>query len=385
MMRWMWTVVLVGCVADEEPVDPATLAAELEASGTYEVGYLQTELTYQPVGRDEPRTIQVDVWYPADAGDAFAATYSVGGLLSLPADNAFDAPSPAGSGFPVALYSHGSGGVGLLGYPYGERFASHGWVLVAPTHVGNTVLDFTTGGDSFLQSAVDRPQDVRATLDALEAGFDGQLPGIGDTGSTFVFGHSFGAFTTLAISGAPFDLDNLSGVCPPDSTSPDCMLVNRDDVRDLAEGGFGDDRVDAISPQAPAVVDGFMEGGLAAIGIPTLLQSADEDRTTTHEREAKPAWQALGDEEDRWLRIREGGHYSFITICDDIDPALAATIGYDFDSDGCGPDAPPTAELVPDLVTYTLAFAEQHVLDQPDIGGVFELEPLHASVKLRSR
>ena len=39
------------------------------------------------------------------------------------------------------MHSHGNGGEGLLAYPYGELMASHGWILVAPNHTGNTAFD----------------------------------------------------------------------------------------------------------------------------------------------------------------------------------------------------------------------------------------------------
>ena len=110
--------------------------------------------------------------------------------------------------FPFAVYSHGNGGEGLLAYPYGELMASHGWIVVGPNHTGNTAFDFLETPDPGTRSALDRPNDITAVIDEFEAGLSGdELAGKADTSGVFVFGHSFGGYTTFTSGGADVDFD----------------------------------------------------------------------------------------------------------------------------------------------------------------------------------
>ncbi len=364
--------------------DRDALIAELSERGPYEVGYKQLELSYVPPGSVEERTIPVLVWYPAAAdSDAGPATYAVGNIVELPPSSvgALDAPPISDDGpFPVAVYSHGSGGEGLLAYPYAERFASHGWISFSPGHIGNTALDALDGtSDPFIEIAVNRPHDISAILDEAEGGFGGdEVASATDLSSVFMFGHSFGGYTTFSIGGATLDYDALLAACAPS----DCAYLEQPDVAAAFAEGFGDSRVDAIAPQAPALIANFTAGDLAGLPVPTMLQSGKLDITTLDANEAMPAWGMIDDPGDVWINLPFGGHYSFIAICHDLDPELLALFQPDSVNDGCGPEFTPTTETVPVLTTYLLAFARLEVLGEAQWSVILEGETLHPEFDL---
>lgn len=367
----------------EEGPDRDALIAELSAPGPYTVGFEELEVSYTPPGMDEPRVLPVKLWYPGvEDPDAPLAKYSLAGLVQLPNTSTLENIAVAEGGpFPVVVYSHGSGGAGILPYPFAERFASHGWVLISADHVGNTVSSALNGnGLGFIEMGVLRPLDIRALLDELEAGLGGdEVAAASNLDEVFLFGHSFGGYTTFASGGVAVDYERLLQLCSGD----ECSYLMDPEVEAAVTEGLFDPRIDALSPQAPALYTAFEAGAYSELEIPTLLQSGRMDITTTHPSEAQPAWDALDASEDVWLDLPAGGHYSFITICKDLDPALLALVQPANADDGCGEQFTPVEELIPVLSTYMLAFAKLHVLGETDYAQVFEGESLHPEIDLR--
>lgn len=366
-------VLLAACDAppdDEAPVDPVATA---EAQGPHAVGYRRAEVVYTPAGLDgAARTLPVDVWYPAPEGtQGSPAPYRVAGVIEQAAPFALDAPAPADGPFPVAVYSHGSGGVGLLAYPYAERLASHGWVVVAPDHVGNSSLDLLTGEAAFGETALVRPQDVTAVLDAVEDAAVGLPDGLADPSAALLWGHSFGGYTTFAAGGTAVDPDRLGFGCAPDDDDPTCVILRDPDARAVLEAP-ADPRIVAVAPQAPALVPAFADGALAGLDVPVLLMSAGGDLTTPDATQAAPAWEALQGADDLWLRIPDGGHVSFISICADLPPELLATFYPTAEAEGCGEGAPDPVDLIATMTTYLLAFAEVHVRGDATLAPVLD-------------
>ncbi|MBM4267363.1 MAG: hypothetical protein FJ144_12260 [Deltaproteobacteria bacterium] len=185
---------------DDAP-DPAS-------PGPHSVGVTRIELFDE--SRD--RVLLTEVWYPADESvrddpPAPAGSYLPDDLAFL-ADNATiplvavrDAPIADNGPFPLVAFSHGSGGIRFQNTFQMEHLASHGYVVVAPDHAGNTFFD-SSGSPNGLE--VDRPLDVRFLLDAFSDFTDdpgNRFEGWVDTSLGFgVTGHSFGAFTSLAVA-----------------------------------------------------------------------------------------------------------------------------------------------------------------------------------------
>lgn len=100
--------------------------------------------------------------------------------------------------------------------------------------------------DPFPRNTINRPADLSATIDWAANELPGDLAGKAGTEATFVFGHSFGAFSTFAGGGVDVDYD-----APLASCTSDCDAYAEPGVEDALRAGFGDPRVVAIAPQAP--------------------------------------------------------------------------------------------------------------------------------------
>jgi predicted dienelactone hydrolase len=286
---------VMGCTSSTDSGTAAN-ADELFEQGPYEVGYREIAIMYSDAASMEPRELVLRVWYPAqsDSG-AGPAQYSVGGIVNLPSPFALDAPPVTDENdLPLTVHSHGNGGEGLLAYPYGELMASHGWIFVAPNHTGNTVLDpLSDTADPFTLVAI----DISAVIDELESGLvDDELEGKADTSHVFLFGHSFGGYTSFTGGGADVDFDELEADCEG-MTSEDCDVLADPNVEAAYRAGFGDPRVVAIAPQAPALI-AITDSELAAFEIPTMLMSGRLDQTTPQEEHAEPAWAGIDHPDD---------------------------------------------------------------------------------------
>jgi predicted dienelactone hydrolase len=367
---------------DDEPPPPPS-AEQLLVPGPHAVGFRDLVVDYTAPAPVGARTLPLRLWYPAIAAGEPAAEYAVAGIVSVPSGRALAAPALAGGApFPLAIYSHGSGGEGLIGYPYGEHLASHGWVVIAPNHVGNTALDgLMMTFDPFGHIALERPLDISAILDWLEAGAGGDpIAAAVTTARVLLFGHSFGAYTTFAGGGVDLDVARLAANC-----NGSCEELDDAALQDAIAAGFGDPRVAAIAPQAPALVPSYRDGELAALAVPTLLMSGRRDLTTTDAVQARPAWGGLDHPGDLWVEAPDGGHLSFITVCDDLDPALLEVFQPNYLEDGCGPSFTPVAELVPTFAAYLLGFGRRHVAGEAAWDAVLRGPALHPSVFVTSR
>ena len=133
-----------------------------------------------------------------------------------------DAPGPR----PVVIFSHGLGGTREAAAYLGQHWASHGYLSVHAQHPGSDdsawrgreePLESLKAATRDIAVVTDRPKDITFVIDELirrNAAPDNGLAGQVDAERIAVAGHSFGAFTALAVSGqllgaartdAPFD------------------------------------------------------------------------------------------------------------------------------------------------------------------------------------
>jgi len=174
-------------VAGTQP--PATVAVEaLAPAGPHQVQIL-TDIWIDTARAD--RAVPVKIYYPADGQD------------------------PA----PVVIVSHGLGGSrDGLAY-FGRHLASCGYIAVHLTHTGSdteallAAMGQTTGAQAALQlvaakpaNFINRPKDVSfAITHLLELNqTDGPLRSRIDPERIGVAGHSFGAYTAMAVAGEHF-------------------------------------------------------------------------------------------------------------------------------------------------------------------------------------
>lgn len=254
-----------------------------------------------------PLTLQV--WYPSTQAGASPVTYD--GLLL---GDAYEGVTPdCAVNHPVLAFSHGHGGVRYQSPFFTEHLATHGWVVVAPDHRGNTFLD--DSGD-VLELMVRRPVDLADAFDALASD-----PTVGQCVTAAdgyaVAGHSFGGYTAFVDAGATINL-------PP--------------------GAVHDERVWAVLAFAPWDGAGVLTDGTKELKVPTMVLTGALDETTPIEQ-VRALWDPIVIA-PRWLGVfGEAGHYSFSPV--------ACLVN---DGDGCGDgflDSPTFTRLVN---TATLAF-----------------------------
>lgn len=284
-------LVLAGCSGSSDSPTPAPDPA---APGPYPVGVTRIEI----YDADRDRTMLTQVWYPAaeSARDQAPASHAsfLPPDLSFLADNVSfeivgvrDAEIAPDGPWPLILFSHGSGGIRFQNSYECEHLASHGYVVVAPDHQGNTYFD--ASGEQ-AQLAVDRPLDLLYVLDEMtrlnsqdDSRFAGWIDFERPVGAS---GMSFGAFTIVVAAGM-------------------------------------DDRIQAVLPQ---VWTGPLSEDFDAA---TMLMIASEDKTTglagnaamreTYENAPGPRIE---------IEVPDAGHFSFSFSCH-----LGLGIG---DGDGCG-------------------------------------------------
>lgn len=330
------------------PVDP--LSWPITVPGPYGVGYRIWEATYDLLG--EQRTIAVQVWYPTEDTDGEEVAYTAGfpdpeALL----DASLAEPVYDGH-FPVMAYSHGWQGYGGSSAFLMRHYASHGWVVVAPDHTGNTFMDHRDPLPTAIYVA--RPNDVSVALDALED--DAVLGAASDTSHVLLSGHSFGAYTTWASLGARFD--GAEAKCDagdvPEGTCTDAE-------RDAFAAGFRDPRVVATIPMAGDLDRSwFGEAGELSAEGPVLFMGGTMDDVGQVAQ-----FDQMGDIAFTWLELEGGCHQTFgIGTCGSLD----------------------TDEGYAMVDTYALAFGRRHVLGDTTMDGILdgsELIDARATVRVR--
>lgn len=326
---------IAACPVDDEPppagdsVDPLSWA--VDELGPFNVGYRAWEITYPGAGGGEDRTIPVHVWYPTEDTAGEPVTYE----FIFADDNSWidAAPAPAvhESGYPVLAYSHGSQGFAGSSSFVMRTFASHGWVAVAPDHLGNTLS--THSSPLPLDLYLDRSADLSAAIDSLEAG-DAGLPSPIDTSQILANGHSFGCHTMWASMGATFDVAAITARCdsgeiPEDQCTPG--------VLEAFAAGLRDPRIVATVPMAGGgAVSWFGEGGLLGAETPMLYMSGTDDPGAVDD-----VWERSEGLDMTWMVIEGGCHQLFgLGVCPQIDDEVGVRA----------------------VRTYSLAFGRKHVL-----------------------
>jgi predicted dienelactone hydrolase len=317
------------------------------APGPYRVGHREETLTYDANDGSGPRSIRLVTWYPTEATTGDEVVYA--SLIPAAAEILGGAP-PADIGpRPIVIFSHGNGSIAEQSYFFTEFLASHGYLVVACDHTGNS---FGTG--TAVEVFHRRPADISAIIDHLEA-----LPASDPLAALVsdriaISGHSFGGYTTLTAGGAMWDVDMLLLYCA-NSSLPlgGCDVLKTHEA--LYRAGFLDDRVDALIPMTPGAVLLFGGTGIANVGLPTLLMTGALDATTPDTTDGDPAWAQLsGNPENLRVSFATAGHFTFSNAC-------TLSLGVTF-SDGCGPGFLPPERAHRAINAYALAFLGKHLL-----------------------
>ena len=332
---------LQACVQKQESLPPDGVddprSWSVLESGPLSVGHRSFDAEYEdPTGLLV--TLPVDVWYPTedDVGDASVYYDIVRDELAFSEASVAAPVHPAGH--PVLVFSHGSNLYGGSSSYLMRHFASHGWMVVAPTHVGNTMTEFG-GGDCESDVAscrtlpvwYQRPQNTMVALDAMS-----EHPEFGATANTediVLAGFSYGAFDTWARVGASIGLETIEDACAAGGFDGGCTEAGIDAlVLD-----FFDDRIRAAIPIAGAHDFPFGEQGRRDLRVPVMQMSgtADDDSPDW-------VWENSVGTPMHWVSIEQGCHQMFsLGGC----PEIEAEVGFDM------------------IEAYVFAFARHHLLD----------------------
>lgn len=321
---------------DEPTVDP--LAWAVDAPGPYQAGHLRLQVTRTTV-LGNVRTTPVEVWYPTEATAGEEVRY-----LDLYVDpealgGAEPAPPVHEGGYPVMLYSHGYQGFGGTSAFLMRYLASHGWVAIAPDHVGNTLTDtvepLATAHD------VERPGDLSAALDAV---IDGDmLAGPLQADRVAVSGHSHGVLTAWSIAGASFD--NIEAACAGEGGLAEGSCT--DDELAAFQAGLGDDRVvEAVLLAGSIRRSLFGDTGHRSTHADLLSLSGSADQVGADDQ-----FDTVDQLDLTWIELEGACHQTFaLGTCDTLDTDLGYAI----------------------VQTWTLAWLRGHLLGDDSVAAILD-------------
>ena len=329
--------------AGSSTTEKAVAGSPPDQPGPYQVGRRVVQISDAARGR----ALTADVWYPVEQGvTAPLSIYQFIPGIELASLTALaDAPASAAGPFPMVVYSHGSGGLRYIASWFTEALASHGFVVVAVDHTGNTALDSVTGASTPRPvNALNRVQDVQYLITAMlgiSATAGDPLSGTMDPERIGVTGHSFGGFTTLATAGG---YSNELGSVPADK------------------------RVKAIATMAP-YSELNSDEELAAINIPSLLVAGVLDTTTPIVNDTTRPWDLISGRPLLRMDIDKAGHQSFTDVCRYQDslstlpnlPQVFIDVVNEMALEGCTKDLIPIDEAHSITNGITIAFLQTYV------------------------
>lgn len=255
--------------------------------------------------------LPTQLWYPSQTGDTSPHAYD-DWFEGTAVDGDPDCSEPR----PVVVFSHGNTGVRYQSIFLTEHLATHGYVVAAPDHVGNTIFD--DGDVPMGELLVRRPADIAAVFDALLV--EPSLEGCVDPDAGYaVMGHSFGGYTSLAVAGAVIDWDAAGAYCA--SLKDDPWLCEEVQAW-VAQGGGtvdgADPRVWAAVPQTPAGYEVLL-GGLELIDVPMMMMGGQNDTLTTMEEEVRPLYEGLTTTPRHLGELEGADHFDFSDACNILD------------------------------------------------------------------
>ena len=311
-----------------EPDDTAAPESDLEPAGDYTAaGPFIAGQRWGTTTGTNGNTLYVATWYPSTDPSGESTWYGWEGWWN-PGESLYEVTPACDEPRPVMVHSHGNTSLSWEMFWLPEFLSTHGWIVVAPDHEGNTAYDYSLQfGDIYLR----RPIDIRDTYDWLlaeSAAPDSPLYGCVDEAAGYVVsGYSFGGYTAYATGGG---LINLPGA--PESIN------------------LSDERVTGVIAMAPWNAYEALTTGTSNIDVPVLTIGGRDDATVGIQ------YLAMHGEVQSTPRLLADftgvGHYSFTPI-------------YCWSSgDGCGEGYYDQDDFIAVIKTTVIAWLE-HIRDRP--------------------
>ncbi|MEM8569457.1 MAG: dienelactone hydrolase [Pseudomonadota bacterium] len=322
-----------------------SLSAPLWArDGAYQAGLRQITVPSPARGAD----LNVTLWYPAAPGGARAL---IGDTVFFSGTEAWRGAPFADGRFPLIMLSHGAGlaGSGEAMSWIATPLAEAGFIVVAPTHPGNTGPDRSAAETMKLWL---RSQDISATLDAVTAAPELELHLA--EGAIGALGLSMGGSTALMLAGARLDPERLASYCDTDDLNPSlCAWVRLSgvDLRQMdtnaAGGDYRDPRIRFAMAIDPAPVDVLAPQSFGDVTIPVALVNLGTAESIPATVQAAPVAQAMA--AATYQTLPEASHNSMFAECKPGAAQLAVDEGIEdpiCDDGGGRPRAALHAEII---------------------------------------
>ncbi len=229
-------ILLLACTTPEiTPVDYAARGPHPVGHRALQVEGLRAELWY-PAAEDVEGAELVSAFTEGEQARIYEELLETAECASTETTSGLDAAMLEGS-FPLLVFSHCHECTRFSSFTVAERLASHGFLVAAADHDGNTLFDGLAGAglDLDTDTLALRVQQQHALLDAAL-----QIEGA-DASTVGAFGHSFGSVTTGMLAqergevraalglAAPMENPLLPGVTVADLSRPLGFLVAIED------------------------------------------------------------------------------------------------------------------------------------------------------------
>ena len=304
---------------DDDNNDDSVWPAELP--GPYYAGAV-------PIGFSDPdrsRKLPGYLWYPTEQTSGASMTYMFG--LIWDDDAIRDAKLASGGPFPLIVFSHGISSVDFQSFALMDYLASHGYVVASASHLQSTLFTYV-GTEFFSKSAIDRPQDVSALIDAMLR--RNNTPGDPlfekiDPDRIGVVGHSFGGYTAIASLNPPLDVYGMIEKCEQVGQAnwsgewKYCHDVTTSDLsfaEDCRPCSLGDARIKAAVPMSPAFPYIMVPGALASVDVPALVMVGELDEVTPPDTQVRVYFDGLSHPETLYWELAGGSHDTFSSACE---------------------------------------------------------------------
>jgi predicted dienelactone hydrolase len=281
-----------------------TLFGHISVHAQFSAGFQSTKLA-----TSDTENIDIAIWYPTTSAEV--------SLTLGPSTMMVSRGSPIEKKHPLALISHGTGGMNLNHHEIASALARAGFIVVALTHLGDNFRDRSMVGK--LEYFTERPRQVSRTLDAFLA--DPKWRNLIDENRIAFVGHSAGGFTGLALLGATPSIANTVKHCATNydedlwfcnvSGSKERAIENAKNVSFIPTiQGSKDPRFKAAVLIAP--VGAFNDSAsLALVNTPTLVYVASKDTVLIPKFHAQAV--SLGIPNADVITNANGGHFMLVS------------------------------------------------------------------------